>query len=405
MRKKMKYGVGVDVSKGKSTIAIMSVEGEIIEEPFEISHDIDGFTILEEKLKKLPKEELKIVMEETGTYHLPILGYLLDKEYFVTAKNALEIKKYLDRGLRKTKTDKKDAYKLAEYTCDNWYKLIKVRENDEIYDNLKFLSRQYLSTIAIQIKQKVNFSNLCDLLFPGYYQLLDDNNFILGLEIFKNYYHPDIVKKTKENQFIKEVDKIAKKLGHKGAGISLANKIYTLAQKTVSPRPNNSYAQLSSSNCADALIITIKASKTIIAEMDKLARELPEYDVISEIPGCGEKLTSRIIAKIGDVRRFRNAGSIIAYAGLDAPPYQSGKFEATNRHISKRGNKYLRKTGYEVMKSIKSSCKNDNELKLYMLKKESEGKLKKVAKIAGLNKFLRIYYGTVKKKYREINIW
>lgn len=240
----MKYGVGVDVSKGKSTIAIMSIEGEIIEEPFEISHDINGFAILEEKLKKLPKEEIKIVMEETGTYHLPVLGYLLDKEYFVTAKNALEIKKYLDRGLRKAKTDKKDAYKLAEYTCDNWYKLVKVRENDEIYDNLKFLSRQYLSTISVQIKQKVNFSNLCDLLFPGYYQLLDDNNFILGLEIFKNYYHPDIVKNTKENQFIKEVDKIAKKLGHKGAGISLANKIYTLAKKTVSPHPSSQNSRI-----------------------------------------------------------------------------------------------------------------------------------------------------------------
>ena len=344
-------------------------------------------------------------MEETGTYHLPILGYLLDKGYFVTAKNALEIKKYLDRGLRKAKTDKKDAYKLAEYACDNWYKMVKARENDEIYDNLKFLSRQYLSTIAVQVKQKINFSNLCDLLFPGYYQLLDDNIFILGLEIFKKYYHTNIVKDTKENQFIKEVDKIAKKLGHKGAGISLANKIYTLAQKTVSPRPNNSSAQLSASNCADTLIATIKASKTIIAEMDKLARELPEYDVISSIPGCGEKLTSRVIAEIGDVRRFKNAGSIIAYAGLDAPPYQSGQFKATNRHISKRGNKYLRKTGYEVMKSIKSSCKDDNELKLYILKKESEGKLKKVAKIAGLNKFLRMYYGKVKKKYKELNIW
>lgn len=401
----MKYGVGVDVSKGKSTVAIMSVEGEIIEEPFEINHDIDGFEILENKMKELPREDLKIVMEETGTYHLPILGYLLDKGYFVTAKNALEIKKYLDRGLRKAKTDKKDAYKLAEYACDNWYKMVKARENDEIYDNLKFLSRQYLSTIAVQVKQKINFSNLCDLLFPGYYQLLDDNIFILGLEIFKKYYHPNIVKDTKENQFIKEVDKIAKKLGHKGAGISLANKIYTLAQKTVSPRPNNSYAQLSASNCADTLIATIKASKTIIAEMDKLARELPEYDVISSIPGCGEKLTSRVIAEIGDVRRFKNAGSIIAYAGLDAPPYQSGQFEATNRHISKRGNKYLRKTGYEVMKSIKSSCKDDNELKLYILKKESEGKLKKVAKIAGLNKFLRMYYGKVKKKYKELNIW
>ena len=92
----------------------------------------------------------------------------------------------MDRGLRKAKTDKKDSYKLAEYTCDNWYKLNKVRENDETYDNLRFLSRQYINNINVQIKQKNNFSNLCDLLFPGYYQMLDENNFILGLEIFKN---------------------------------------------------------------------------------------------------------------------------------------------------------------------------------------------------------------------------
>jgi transposase len=84
---------------------------------------------------------------------------------------------------------------------------------------------------------------------------------------------------------------------------------------------------------------------------------------------------------------------------LDAPPYQSGQFEAINRHISKRGNKYLRKTGYEVMKAIKSSCKSDSELKSYIIKKENEGKLKKVAKIAGLNKFLRIYYAKVKEAY------
>lgn len=401
----MKYGVGIDISKGKSTIAILSVAGEVIEEPFEIEHDINGLNLLEEKIKDIPKEDLKIVMEETGTYHLPILGYLLDKEYFVVAENALKIKKYLDRGLRKAKTDKKDSLKLAEYVCDNWYKLNKVRENDEIYDNLRFLSRRYLDKVAIQIKEKISFSNLCDLLFPGYYQLLDENTFILGLEIFKKYYHPEIIINKKQSQFVAEIDKLARKLGHKGAGITLANKVYNLAHKTISPRPNNKYAQLSVECCVDELILTIKSSNKIISEMDKLARELPEYNVINEIPGCGKKLTSRVIAEIGDVRRFKNAGSIIAYAGLDAPPYQSGQFEATNRHISKRGNKYLRKTGYEVMKSIKSSCKSDNELKSYIIKKENEGKLKKVAKIAGLNKFLRIYYGIVKKKYKELEIW
>lgn len=401
----MKYGVGIDISKGKSTVAIMSIEGEIIETPFEIIHNNEGLELLEKKIKNINKEDLKIVMESTGTYHLPVLGYLLDKGYFAVTKNALEIKKYLDRGLRKAKTDKKDAYKLAEYACDNWYKLEKTNGNEEIYNNLKFLSRQYLATVSIKMRQKINFSNLCDLIFPGFYQLLDNNTFVLGLEIFKKYYHPDIVKQKKEGQFIKEIDKIAKKLGHKSAGITLGYKIHTLAHTTISPCPNNNYIMLSAISCVETLISTLKASNNIITEMDKLARDLPEYDVIKNMPGCGDKLTARVIAEIGDIRRFKNAGSLIAYAGLDAPPYQSGQFESSNRHISKRGNKYLRKTGYEIMQSIKRSCSDDSEIKIYILKKEAEGKLKKVAKVAGMNKFLRMYYGIVKKRYKELSLW
>ena len=401
----MKYGVGIDVSKGKSTIAVLSLEGEVIEVPFEIEHTKEGLNFLNEILKKYPKENLKIVMEDTGTYHLPILGYLIDKDYFVVTENALKIKKYLDRSLRKVKTDKKDSLKLAEYCSDNWFKLNKARENDDIYNDLKFLSRQYLSQMSMQINQKNMLSNLCDLLFPGYYQLLNDNNFILGLEVFKKYYHPEIVLNKKQSQFVNEIDRLSKKLGHKSAGITLANKIYTLAQKTISPRPNNEYSQLSAISCADVLITIIKTTKNIISEMDKLARKLPEYEIINNMSGCGEKLTSRIIAEIGDIRRFKNAGSIIAYAGLDAPPYQSGKYEAQIRHISKRGNKYLRKTGYEVIKGIKCGYRSGIELYDYIIKKENEGKPKKVAKIAGLNKFLRMYYGIVKKKYKELGIW
>lgn len=64
----MKYGVGIDISKRKSTIAILSVAGEVIAEPFEINHDIDGLNLLDERIKDIPKEDLKIVMEETGVY-------------------------------------------------------------------------------------------------------------------------------------------------------------------------------------------------------------------------------------------------------------------------------------------------------------------------------------------------
>ena len=52
--------------------------------------------------------------------------------------------------------------------------------------------------MSVQTKEKVQLSNLCDLLFPGYYSLLNENNFILGITVFKKYYHPTLViKKNK----------------------------------------------------------------------------------------------------------------------------------------------------------------------------------------------------------------
>ena len=41
----------------------------------------------------------------------------------------------------------------------------------------------------------------------------------------------------------------------------------------------------------------------------------------------------------------------------------------------------------------------DSSVYCYILKKEAEGKSKRLAKIAGLNKFLRIYYARVKEVY------
>ena len=49
---------------------------------------------------------------------------------------------------------------------------------------------------------------------------------------------------------------------------------------------------------------------------------------------------------------YHSGKALVAYAGIDAPPYQSGQFIGTKRHISKRGSSTLRKIGYELMDSI-----------------------------------------------------
>ena len=398
----MKYGVGIDVSKGKSTVAILSIEGEVIEMPFDINHDVEDLEKLDKKLQKFSKEDLKIVLEQTGTYHLPILTYLLDKEYCVIAENALKIKKYLDRSLRKAKTDKKDSLKLAEYACDNWYKLKVNFIEEEKYKELRFLSRQYFSLNSMKVQQKVDFSDLTDMLFPGYYQLLEECNFVVGLKIFEKFSDPKIIRKKKLETFLNDVEKIAQKIGQQRAGRNLAIKVYELAKKSVPSCPSNSSTQLILNKRVVALINLIETTNEIIAKMNEIAKNMDEYKEVRNMKGVGDRLAPLLIAEIGDIRRFKNAGSLIAYAGIDSPPYQSGKYEATNRHISKRGNKYLRKTGFEVMQSIKSFCRVDCEVYDYIVKKETEGKCKKSAKIAGLNKFLRQYYGILKKKYIEL---
>lgn len=142
--------------------------------------------------------------------------------------------------------------------------------------------------------------------------------------------------------------------------------------------------------------------ETILTQMQELATTLPEYEVVHAMKGVGDVLASRLIAEIGDARRFHSGSALVAFAGIDSPPYQSGGFMGTQRRISNRGSALLRKTGYEVMKCLKSTKPSqDAAVYLFMLKKEAEGKPKKVAKIAALNKFLRIYYARVMEVYRS----
>ena len=395
------YAVGIDVSKGKSTISIITLNGEVIEEPFEITHDQEGFNILLSKIKNYRKDEIKFVMEATGHYHLPLLNSLIENDYFVCVENALIIKKYCDIDLRKVKNDKKDSLKLASYCCEKWFKLKQYKIKDDLRQQLQFLSRRYVEYIKIQTDLKIQLTNLIDQTFPGIKEIVDsENRYQLLLDIYEKYSHPKLIIEKKKTDFINDIDLMAKKYGHR-VGRIIGENLYIKAPTIITSCPHNDSLQLSINSCILLLKSTLKVTNDIITKMDELASQLEEFEVVSNMKGVGIKTRARLIAEIGDVRKYRNANALIASCGIDTPPYQSGTFNATNRHITKRGNKYLRKVGYEIVKSIKTNKPQiDNAVYLFIIKKENEGKPKKVAKIAGLNKFLRIYYARVMELYK-----
>ena len=399
----MFYSVGIDVSMGKSTIAIISTDGEVISEPFEIEHTKSGFNLILEKIKDIPKDNVKFVMESTGNYCKSLLKIIIDNGYFATVENPLTIKKYCDINIRKVKTDKKDALKIACYGSERWHKLIRYTPSDEIYSELRFLSRQYDEQMSLKVMKKIHLSGLIEVTFPGLKKIFNgDSVYMLMLDVYKKYYHPSLVLSKSKSSFIKDVEKISKKTGHR-IGTRVAEEMYSLANECIPSSPCNESTQLAVSNCVLLLQNLEEITNNIIAKMDELARRLPEFETVSNMTGVGNKIRARLIAEIGDVRRFKNSNCLIAYAGIDVPPFQSGQFVATNRRITKRGNKHLRKVGYEAMKSLKTvKPTRDNAVYLFILKKENEGKGSITAKIAGLNKFLRIYYARVMEVYNNL---
>lgn len=394
------YAVGIDVSKGKSTVAIISIDGKLLVKPFEVIHNNKGIEELLKQIEKYPKEEIRFLMEATSHYHYPILQPLINKNYWVCVENALTIKKYCDTDLRKVKNDKKDSIKIANYLAEKWYKLRRFEPQETIRMELQFLSREYNKYINIRTKLKIQLGELIDKTFPGIKKIINaETRCELLLNIYEKYWNPSLVLEKEQKEFVKDIDNIAKKLGHK-VGITIGIEIYELAPTVITSRPNNCITQLVITNCVQLLKQAIEASNNIITEMNKLSRGLKEFKIVKEMKGVGEKTCSRLIAEIGDIRKFKNANSLIAFCGIDTPPYQSGSFNATQKHITKRGNRNLRKVGYEIMKNLKSSKpQKDNAVYEYIVKKENEGKNKTVAKIAGLNKFLRIYYTRVKEIY------
>ncbi len=396
--------VGIDVSKDKSTVCMLRPYGEVVEAPYNIDHTEQALNTLIERIKSFD-EDVKVVLEATGGYHQVVVAKLLTSNIFTVVVNPYIMKKYCAATLRKAKTDKIDSIRIANYGIDHWFSMTAYCPPDEIYKELKLLGRQYEQYVRLKVGCKIQLANLLDGVMPGIKSILQGTVPAYSTkdklcDFVEKYWHYDNIKKMSEKQFLSDYEKWTKRKGYR-YNESQAIAIYQLSKNNIptlkSSTPSTKMLVLQAVKSVREAELTLSL---IISQMQEIASTLPEYSVVREMKGVGDVLSVRLIGEIGDVRRFRNGSSLVAFAGIDAPPYESGKFVGTNRNISKRGSSTLRKIGYEIMHSLKvSKPTEDSAVYDFIIKKENEGKPKRVAKIAGLNKFLRIYYARVMALY------
>ena len=394
--------VGIDVSKSKSTVAILDSYGTVLATPFNMAHTQPEMNALVSRLKELG-EPVTILLEYTGHYHYPVLKKLQEEGFSVCVVNPYQMKKYGDVEIHKAKTDKKDALRIATYALEKSYKLVPYSFMEQKYEDLKFLSRQYDQRIAFVAKLKIQLINLLDQTMPGITKILalksrnpEKSALMLFIKRYKSF---DEIQRMGKTRFLSTYATLMKKTTDRHApqkGLA----IYELARDSITTRGEDPYIWSAQDQCVDLLATAQNAADEIITQMQNIAETIPEYKVLRAMNGVGDRLGPVILAEIGDIRRFHSAKALNSFAGNDAPPYQSGQFESRNRHISKRGSSALRKACFEVMQALKLTKPQDDPVYQFILKKEQEGKPYNVAKMAGVNKFLRIYYARAMELYR-----
>lgn len=394
--------VGIDVSKSKSTVAILDSYGTVLATPFNMAHTQPEMNALVSRLKAFD-EPVTILLEYTGHYHYPVLKKLQEEGFPVCVVNPYQMKKYGDVEIRKAKTDKKDALRIATYALEKSYKLIPYSSMEQKYEDLKFLSRQYQQRISFVSTLKIQLINMLDQTMPGITKILalksrDPEKCALLLFI-KRYKSFDEIQRIGKTRFLSTYATLMKKTPDRYAP-KKGLEIYELARDSITTRGEDPYIWAAQDQCVDLLATAQNAADEIIMQMQNIAETIPEYKVLRAMNGVGDRLGPVILAEIGDIRRFHSAKALNSFAGNDAPPYQSGQFESRNRHISKRGSSALRKACFEVMQALKLTKPQDDPIYQFILKKEQEGKPYNVAKMAGVNKFLRIYYARAMELYR-----
>jgi len=374
--------------------------GVVVAEPIDVSHTESDLKKLVTFIKSL-SGETKVVMEYTGTYYGPIANALHNAGIFVSAVNPLLIDDQDTNRVRKVKTDRIDALKIASFALDKWIKLREYTPAETARKTLQIMNRQCTKMNKILVMQKNSLIALLDSCFPNVNTLFSlpqrkSDGHEKWVDFVLKFPHVDSVAKLSLSAFKTKYQSWCKKARYKYCE-SKAEQIHAYARTLVSTLPMTEAVRKMIADSAKLLNSTLEALGMLRPEMDSLASQLPEYETVMNLFAVGKVTCSQLIAEIGDVTKLKSGKSLVALAGIDPPPNQSGKEDKKSRSISKRGSPALRRTLFLIMTVYLQRQPADEPVYQFLDKKRTEGKPYKVYMIAAAHKFLRIYYARVKE--------
>lgn len=401
----MNTAVGIDISKGKSMVAAMRPFGEIALPPREVLHTNEDLSALMQALR-LIAGNIRVILEATGRYHEPVVAALRKAGIFVSVVNPKLIKDFGNNSLRKVKSDKADAVKIARYGLEYWEEMREYTETDTVRQQLKLFSRQYNLHMKTVVSLQNNLISLLDSTFPGINELFKspvrDDGHQKWVDFVCTFYHRDCVSGMNAAAFSQRYLKWCRRKGYHFSTAKAAE-LYAASREMVVTMPKNALTKALIASAAGQLVAATTMLATLKAEFIRLAATLPEYEVVRSMYGVGDITGAQLMAEIGDVRRFANRGALIAFAGVDPGVNESGKHSVRSVRTTKRGSPHLRKTLFQIVSTHLKQSPQDEPVYQFLDRKRAEGKPYLVYMTAAANKFLRIYHAKVREHLNALD--
>ena len=382
-----KQYVGVDIAKSTFAVCVIEESGKILFQEPRLPQSRQGFQRLLQLLEKTPGEAL-VGMESTSTYQLLLVAFLAEREIPTVILNPSLLNKFSKLDLRPTKTDKKDARLIAEFLRQRQ----PIPRSGSGWSEVQLLSRNRERLIAGSSGLKVHIRQALMALFPELEEA-GVNPFSEGMQRLLQAYPSARRIRQAPAEEVRLAFQAAFR-GKVGRNVHLQiEDLLTLASRSVG---------IASAAWEDLLVGYFEELCFLEGRIERCEQCLEEaiqqietkaLEILTSVPGIGGTTACTFLAEVGEIRRFEEAGKLVAFAGLDPSIAQSGTMLHAGK-ISKRGNKRLRRVLYIMAQGV---VRYELRLRSYYLKLRERGKAYSVAIIAVANKLVHMLYAMLIK--------
>ena len=191
---------------------------------------------------------------------------------------------------------------------------------DTIRYQLKSMNRQYGLYTKNKTALKNNLIALLDQTYPGVNALFDSPIRADGrqkwVDFAASFWHVDCVRGMGQTAFVERYRKWCKRHGYNFSAAK-AVEAHAASKELIAMLPKNPLSKVMVQEAITQLNTVSQTVEAFRVEMNRLAQELPEYEVVMSLYGAGPSLGPQLMAEIGDIRRFAHKGSLTAFAGVD----------------------------------------------------------------------------------------